>query len=56
MKLVTWNVNSLKVRMPRTLELLAQLQPDVASVSPPSARRARIATPAQRPAEWCTAS
>jgi len=29
MKLVTWNVNSLKVRMPRTLELLAQLQPDV---------------------------
>lgn len=29
MKLVTWNVNSLKVRMPRVLELLAQLEPDV---------------------------
>jgi len=28
-KLVTWNVNSLKVRMPRVLELLAELQPDV---------------------------
>jgi exodeoxyribonuclease-3 len=30
MKLVTWNVNSLGVRMPRLLELLAQHQPDVA--------------------------
>jgi exodeoxyribonuclease-3 len=29
MKLVTWNVNSLKVRMPRVLELLAELRPDV---------------------------
>ncbi|MGI8730013.1 MAG: exodeoxyribonuclease III [Solirubrobacteraceae bacterium] len=29
MKLVTWNVNSLKVRKPRVLELLALLQPDV---------------------------
>ncbi len=29
MKLVTWNVNSLKVRMPRVLELLEQLRPDV---------------------------
>ena len=29
MKLVTWNVNSLKVRMPRVLELLEQLAPDV---------------------------
>jgi len=29
MKLVTWNVNSLKVRMPRVLELLAELEPDV---------------------------
>jgi len=28
-KLVTWNVNSLKVRMPRVLELLAELRPDV---------------------------
>ncbi len=29
MKLATWNVNSLKVRMPRVLELLAELEPDV---------------------------
>jgi exodeoxyribonuclease-3 len=29
MKLVTWNVNSLKVRMPRVLELLDALAPDV---------------------------
>ncbi len=29
MKVVTWNVNSLKVRMPRVLELLAALEPDV---------------------------
>jgi exodeoxyribonuclease-3 len=29
-KLVTWNVNSLGVRMPRVLELLAQHAPDVA--------------------------
>jgi exodeoxyribonuclease III len=29
MKLVTWNVNSLKMRMPRVLELLAKHSPDV---------------------------
>jgi exodeoxyribonuclease III len=29
MRVVTWNVNSLKVRMPRLLELLAQHEPDV---------------------------
>src|ERR1700735_914662 len=29
MRLVTWNVNSLKVRMPRVLELLEQHRPDV---------------------------
>jgi exodeoxyribonuclease-3 len=29
MKIVTWNVNSLKVRMPRVLEFLEQHQPDV---------------------------
>ncbi len=29
MKIVTWNVNSLKMRMPRVLELLAELAPDV---------------------------
>jgi exodeoxyribonuclease-3 len=29
-KLVTWNVNSLGVRMPRVLELLAQHAPDIA--------------------------
>ncbi|MGI8846396.1 MAG: exodeoxyribonuclease III [Thermoleophilaceae bacterium] len=29
MKIVTWNVNSLKVRMPRVLELLEQHRPDV---------------------------
>jgi len=28
-RLVTWNVNSLKVRLPRVLELLAQHRPDV---------------------------
>ncbi|MCW3067160.1 MAG: exodeoxyribonuclease Xth, partial [Solirubrobacterales bacterium] len=30
MRLVTWNVNSLTVRLPRVLELLAQHRPDVA--------------------------
>ena len=30
MKLVTWNVNSLAVRLPRVLEFLAQHEPDVA--------------------------
>lgn len=29
MKLVTWNVNSLKVRLPRVLELLEQHAPDI---------------------------
>lgn len=29
MKIVTWNVNSLKMRMPRVLELLAEHAPDV---------------------------
>jgi exodeoxyribonuclease-3 len=29
MRLVTWNVNSLKVRLPRVLELLAEHAPDV---------------------------
>lgn len=29
MRLVTWNVNSLKARLPRVLELLAELAPDV---------------------------
>jgi exonuclease III len=29
MRLVTWNVNALKIRMPRVLELLAELRPDV---------------------------
>ncbi len=29
MKIVTWNVNSLKVRLPRVLEFLAQHEPDV---------------------------
>jgi exodeoxyribonuclease-3 len=31
-RIVTWNVNSLKVRLPRVLELLAELRPDVACV------------------------
>lgn len=30
LRIVTWNVNSLRARMPRVLELLAQHQPDVA--------------------------
>ncbi len=30
MRVVTWNVNSLRVRMPRVLELLAEHRPDVA--------------------------
>ncbi len=30
MRLVTWNVNSLRVRLPRVLEFLAQHRPDVA--------------------------
>ena len=30
MKLVTWNVNSLKARLPRVLEFLAEHQPDIA--------------------------
>lgn len=29
MRIVTWNVNSLRVRLPRVLELLAEHQPDV---------------------------
>ncbi|MET0818642.1 MAG: endonuclease/exonuclease/phosphatase family protein, partial [Solirubrobacteraceae bacterium] len=29
MRLVTWNVNSLKVRLPRVLEFLAEHAPDV---------------------------
>ena len=29
MRIVTWNVNSLKVRLPRVLELLGDLRPDV---------------------------
>ena len=29
MRIVTWNVNSLRVRLPRVLELLAQHRPDV---------------------------
>ena len=29
MKLATWNVNSLKVRMPRVLELLETHRPDL---------------------------
>ncbi len=32
MKLVTWNVNSLKVRLPRVLEFLEQHRPDVLCV------------------------
>jgi exodeoxyribonuclease-3 len=28
-KLATWNVNSLKVRLPRVLEFLAEHEPDV---------------------------
>jgi exodeoxyribonuclease III len=30
MRIVTWNVNSLRARLPRVLELLAEHQPDVA--------------------------
>ena len=29
MRIATWNVNSLKVRLPRVEEWLAQVQPDV---------------------------
>ena len=29
MRIVTWNVNSLRVRLPRVLQLLAEHQPDV---------------------------
>ena len=29
MRIVTWNVNSLRVRLPRVLELLGELEPDV---------------------------
>jgi exodeoxyribonuclease-3 len=28
-RLVTWNVNSLKARLPRVLELLGDLRPDI---------------------------
>jgi exodeoxyribonuclease-3 len=30
MRIVTWNVNSLRVRLPRVLEFLAEYQPDIA--------------------------
>lgn len=48
MRLVTWNVNSLKVRLPRVLELLAEHRPDVAclqetKVEPDAFPRAELA-------------
>jgi exodeoxyribonuclease III len=39
MRVVTWNVNSLKARMPRVLELLAQHQPDVVCLQETKANR-----------------
>jgi exodeoxyribonuclease-3 len=39
MRVVTWNVNSLKARMPRVLELLAQHEPDVACLQETKANR-----------------
>jgi exodeoxyribonuclease-3 len=39
MHLVTWNVNSLKARMPRVLELLAQHEPDVVCLQETKANR-----------------
>jgi exodeoxyribonuclease III len=39
MRVVTWNVNSLKARMPRVLELLAQYGPDVVCLQETKANR-----------------
>ena len=39
MHVVTWNVNSLKARMPRVLELLAQYAPDVVCLQETKANR-----------------
>jgi exodeoxyribonuclease III len=39
MRVVTWNVNSLKARMPRVLELLAQHEPDVVCLQETKANR-----------------
>ena len=39
MHVVTWNVNSLKARMPRVLELLAQHEPDVVCMQETKANR-----------------
>ena len=39
MRVVTWNVNSLKARMPRVLELLAEHRPDVVCLQETKANR-----------------
>jgi exodeoxyribonuclease III len=39
MRVVTWNVNSLKARMPRVLELLAEHEPDVVCLQETKANR-----------------
>ena len=54
MRLVTWNVNSLKMRLPRLLELLAEHAPDVVCLQETKSEaaafpHAELARPATRP-------
>ncbi len=39
MRIVTWNVNSLRARLPRVLEFLAEFQPDIACLQETKAAR-----------------
>jgi exodeoxyribonuclease III len=55
LRLVTWNVNSLAVRMPRVLELLEQHAPDVALLQETKAEPAAFPTEALRAAGYHSA-
>ena len=48
-RLATWNVNSLKVRLPHLLDWLAAVQPDVACLRKPRPRTATSRWPRSRP-------
>jgi exodeoxyribonuclease-3 len=52
MKLVTWNVNSLKMRMPRVLEFLAEHAPDVVCLQETKTEAAAFPSDALREAGY----
>jgi exodeoxyribonuclease III len=52
MRLVTWNVNSLRARLPRVLELLADLRPDVVCLQETKAAAAAFPDDALRAAGY----